>query len=76
MRTTKLPRIENVFSLLKRKIFVAYGSWNINIAREGEHRAAFLKREEKLVARLAQLAFRPCWYSSPIILFAPCGGAV
>jgi hypothetical protein len=57
MGATKLPRVENVFGLVKRKTFVAYGFWNISIADESEHRAMFLKREEQPGRQLAQAAF-------------------
>jgi hypothetical protein len=55
--TTELPRVKHVFGLLKREVFVAYRSWDINIAGQSEHRITFLKREEKPAREFAQVAF-------------------
>jgi hypothetical protein len=57
MGATKLPRVENVFDLFERKIFVAYRLWNVNIARKSEPRATVLKSEEKPGRQLAQAPF-------------------
>jgi hypothetical protein len=57
MGTAKLPRVENVFGLFGRKIFVAYGFWNVDTADESEPSAMFLEREEKPPRQLAQVVF-------------------
>jgi len=45
VRTTKLPRIQNFFDLIKRNIFMAYRLWNIDITGKREPRSMLTKGE-------------------------------